>query len=126
MLADPSDPRREDGFLTARELLALDLSGIELATLSACGTARGQALNGEGVRGLGWALTAAGARSLVLSQWNISDDATVGWMETFYTALKRGQSKAAALRHAALTTRKIPDQEHPYYWAAFLLLGNAL
>ncbi len=126
VLADPSDPSRDDGFLTARELLGLDLSGIDLATLSACGTARGQALNGEGVRGLGWALTAAGARSLVLSQWNISDTVTVGWMTAFYTALKRGQSKSAALRDAALTTRKIPGQEHPYYWAPFLLIGRSL
>ena len=126
VLSDPSEPLRDDGFLTARELMGLDLSGVELATLSACNTARGQILTGEGVRGLSWALTAAGARNLVLSQWSVADDSTVVWMETFYTALKRGQSKPAALRHAAQTARKTPNREHPYYWAAFILVGRGL
>ncbi|WP_395093823.1 CHAT domain-containing protein [Armatimonas sp.] len=126
VLSDPSEPLRDDGFLTARELLGLDLSGVELATLSACNTARGQILTGEGVRGLSWALTAAGARNLVLSQWSVADDSTVVWMETFYTALKRGQSKPVALCHAAQTARKTPNREHPYYWAAFILVGRGL
>ena len=126
VLSDPSEPLRDDGFLTARELMGLDLSGVELATLSACNTARGQILTGEGVRGLSWALTAAGARNLVLSQWSVADASTVVWMETFYTALKRGQSKPAALRHAAQTARKTPDREHPYHWAAFILVGRGL
>ncbi|WP_309716973.1 CHAT domain-containing protein [Armatimonas sp.] len=126
VLSDPDDPTREDGFLTARELLGLDLSGVELATLSACNTARGETLTGEGVRGLSWALTAAGARNLILSQWSIQDEATVVWMTAFYTALKRGQSKPDALRHAAQSVRKAPDRSHPYYWAAFLLIGSGL
>ena len=126
VLSDPSEPLRDDGFLTVRELMGLDLSGVELATLSACNTARGQILTGEGVRGLSWALTAAGARNLVLSQWSVADASTVVWMETFYTALKRGQSKPAALRHAAQTARKTPDREHPYHWAAFILVGRGL
>ena len=126
VLSDPSEPLRDDGFLTARELMGLDLSGVELATLSACNTARGQILTGEGVRGLSWALTAAGARNLVLSQWSVADASTVVWMETFYTALKRGQSKPAALRDAAQTARKTPDREHPYHWAAFILVGRGL
>ncbi|MBB6048514.1 CHAT domain-containing protein [Armatimonas rosea] len=126
VLSDPTDLSREDGFLTARELMGLDLSGLELVTLSACNTARGQLLTGEGVRGLSWALTAAGARNLVLSQWSVPDEATVVGMQAFYAALKRGLSKPAALRHASLEQRKLPGREHPYYWGAFILIGSGL
>ena len=123
VLSDPEDPLREDGFLTARELAEQDLTGLELATLSACNTARGQLLTGEGVRGLSWALTVAGARHLVLSQWSVADDATADYMEGFYTALHQGKSKPHALQHAAQALRQQPGRAHPYYWAAFILIG---
>lgn len=123
VLSAPDDPQREDGFLTARELVEQDLTGLELATLSACNTARGQLLTGDGVRGLSWALTVAGARNLVLSQWSVADEATADYMDAFYTALQQGKSKPRALQHAAQVLRQQPSRAHPYYWAAFILIG---
>lgn len=114
----------EDGFLTARELLDLDLSRVELVTLSACNTARGKNQAGEGILGLTWALFAAGCPTQVLSQWAVNDASTATLMEQFYANLKAGQSKAAALRQAALFVAKQSQTAHPYYWAPFVLFGS--
>ena len=114
----------EDGFLTARELLDLDLSHVEMTVLSACNTARGQNQSGEGVVGLTWALFAAGCPTQVLSQWAVNDASTATLMEQFYTNLKAGKPKAEALRQAALTVSGNPATTHPYYWAPFVLVGS--
>ena len=114
----------EDGFLTARELLDLDLSNVEMTVLSACNTARGQNQRGEGVVGLTWALFAAGCPTQVLSQWAVNDASTATLMEQFYANLKAGKPKAEALRQAALTVSGNPATAHPYYWAPFVLFGS--
>lgn len=113
----------EDGFLTARELLDMDLSHVELVTLSACNTARGQNQDGEGMVGLTWSLFAAGCPTQVLSQWAVNDQSTATLMEQFYANLKAGNPKAEALRQAALFVSKRPQTAHPYYWAPFVLFG---
>ena len=114
----------EDGFLTARELLDLDLSHVEMVTLSACNTARGQNQSGEGVVGLTWALFAAGCPTQVLSQWAVNDASTASLMEQFYANLKVGKPKAKALRQAALSVSRHSATAHPYYWAPFVLFGS--
>ena len=114
----------EDGFLTARELLELDLSQVEMTVLSACNTARGGQQKGEGIVGLTWALFAAGCPTQVLSQWAVNDASTATLMTRFYTQLKAGTSKADALRQAALSVSRQPATAHPYYWAPFILIGN--
>ena len=114
----------EDGFLTARELLDLDLSHVEMTVLSACNTARGVNQSGEGVVGLTWALFAAGCPTQVLSQWAVNDASTATLMEQFYANLKAGKPKAEALRQAALSVSRNPATAHPYYWAPFVLFGS--
>ncbi|WP_395094204.1 CHAT domain-containing protein [Armatimonas sp.] len=124
VLANPTPCSGDDGFLTAREIFELDLSGVELVVLSACNTARGQKQGGEGVVGLTWALFAAGCPTQVLSQWAVDDASTATLMNQFYAGMGKGQSKASALRSAALQLRQSQRYTHPYYWAPFVLIGD--
>lgn len=121
VLSAPGPDSKEDGQLEAREIMDLQLHA-DLVTLSACETGRGKVQPGEGLLGLAWALTAAGAKGLVVSQWKVSDDATKELMASFYRNLAAGQDKASALRAAALELRG--TQSHPYYWAPFLMMGS--
>ncbi|MBX9792247.1 MAG: CHAT domain-containing protein [Pirellulales bacterium] len=96
-------PQGDDGILTAAEVAALDLSGCELVTLSACETGLGATAGGEGVLGLQRAFQIAGARSTVTSLWKVHDDATRALMTEFYTNLwQRKLGKLEALRRAQL------------------------
>ncbi|NEO85096.1 MAG: CHAT domain-containing protein [Spirulina sp. SIO3F2] len=110
----------DDGFLTAREIVTLDLNA-ELAVLSACDTGNGEIANGEGVVGLSRAFFRAGAASLVVSLWAILDQPTATLMENFYLELNAGADKATALRQAMLTTRE--QFPAPGNWAAFTVMG---
>jgi CHAT domain-containing protein len=105
-----ADP--EHGGLSALEVSGLDLRGCELAVLSACDTGRGTVALGEGVLGLQWGFQAAGARTVVSSQWSVSDAATSLLMEEFYAHLwsKKGMSRLEALRQAQLTVLRQPDR----------------
>ncbi|MCP9826461.1 CHAT domain-containing protein, partial [Synechococcus sp. EJ6-Ellesmere] len=120
--ANPSD----DGYLTAAEAAGLQLEGTELVVLSACSTGQGDIRTGEGVYGLQRALTVAGARSTLLSLWKVDDRATAAFMETFYTRLKTGAGRAEALAatQAEYRSHPIPAWRHPYYWAAWQLVGD--
>lgn len=116
----------EDGFLQVNEVFNLKLHA-ELVTLSACHTGQGKLVNGEGVVGLTRAFQYAGARSLVVSLWSINDQSTAKFMEKFYQYRQRGETKTAALRRAKLDfiNGKIISWQHPFYWAPFVLQGEA-
>jgi tetratricopeptide (TPR) repeat protein len=108
--------------LTARRVLSLSLRA-DLVTLSACQTGLGK-IAGEGMIGLSRSFLIAGARSVVVSQWSIDDDATIGFMQSFYRDyLRQGGDKAQALRRAMLSLRGKPRTAHPRYWGAFTLIG---
>lgn len=95
-----------------------------MLVLSACETARGANKQGEGLIGLTWAAFVAGVPTQVVSQWSVDDEATAQLMGGFYQELKRGLSKDAALRQAALTIMRDGKHQHPFYWAPFLLMGD--
>jgi CHAT domain-containing protein len=118
--------RLADGQLNAIDAFSLDLKACELVTMSGCET--GLALSGGGDEqlGLGRAFLAAGATSLVLSLWPVEDNATNELMQLFYQYLLKGESKAQALRAAQcqLLDSTSSDYTHPYYWAAFRLVGD--
>jgi CHAT domain-containing protein/Tfp pilus assembly protein PilF len=116
------DDPAEDGFLQAREVYNLKLAA-ELAVLSACQTGRGKLITGEGVLGLTRTFLYAGARSVVVSLWNINDQATARFMGYFYKHLSQGESKEEALRQAKLEMIH-SGYSHPRYWAAFVLIGD--
>ncbi|MEO7728161.1 MAG: CHAT domain-containing protein [Burkholderiales bacterium] len=110
----------DEGWLTADEI-AKTKTRAELVVLSACDTGRGL-INDDGVIGLSRAWIAAGAPSVVVSLWQIPDDATRDLMVAFYQQLAAGTRKAEALRLAMLETRKKYPQ--PFNWAAFTLIGE--
>lgn len=116
----------EDGFLQARELAEMELNA-EMVVLSACETALGQKVGGEGVVGLSWALFVGGAESTVTSQWQVPDDSTRTLMVEFYRRLLRaGVDRAEAMRQAQLTLYRDKRHAHPYHWAPFTLSGQWL
>lgn len=112
----------EDGLLTAADVSGLDLHGTELVVLSACETGLGQVHTGEGVFGLRRAFVLAGARTLVMSLWEIPDDETAQLMEGFYRRVLAGLPRASALREAQLELRT--TRPEPFYWGAFICEGD--
>ena len=118
-----------DGILTALEASNLDLWGTKLVTLSACDTGIGEIRNGEGVYGLRRAFFLAGAETLVMSLWPVSDYVTRELMDGYYAGLKKGLGRGDALRQAKLAMlaqgggRQHPFQ-HPFYWASFIQAGE--
>lgn len=113
----------DDGFLQAREISNFEMNA-DLVTLSACQSGLGKVLDGEGVQGLSRAFFLAGARSVIVSLWNVNDGATGELMRQFYIGLKAGLAKDEALRAAKLAVRRQPRWRHPYYWAPFVLQGD--
>ncbi len=116
--------RLQDGFVRAHELRELDLSA-DLVVLSACRTGLGREIAGEGVLGVTRGLMLAGARRVVVSHWDVDDEATAELMVRFYTAMRRdGLTPAAALRAAELSMLDEPAWTAPAHWAAFSLHGD--
>ena len=112
-----------DGALQAWEIFSQLKLRAELVVLSACDTARGDIVRGEGVVGLTRALEYAGARSIVATQWSVaSGDSTAHLMEEFHRDLRKGEAKDEALKDAMATVRK--EHPQPFYWAPFILLGD--
>lgn len=112
------------GILTALEATNLDLWGTKLVTLSACDTGVGEIKNGEGVYGLRRSFVLAGAETLVMSLWPVSDYVTREMMTAYYKGLKQGLGRGEALRQAELAMLKRKDRRHPFYWASFIQSGE--
>ncbi len=111
--------------LSARRVMSLPLKA-DLVTLSACQTGLGR-VAGDGVIGLSRAFLIAGARSVLVSQWSIDDEATIALMEAFYRRyLQEGMDKAHALQRAMRDLRANPRYSQPRYWAPFALIGAEL
>ena len=115
-----------DGQLNALDAFSLDLQGCELVTLSGCETGLSLSGGGDEQLGLGRAFLAAGASSLVMSLWPVEDVATSLLMQHFYERLLAGDSRVEALcaaqRH--LLAQSSTLHAHPYFWAAFRLVGS--
>jgi CHAT domain-containing protein len=112
-----------DGFVRVADLYHLDVDS-DMVVLSACKTALGKELRGEGIVGLVSGFMHAGTPRVVASFWDVKDAATAELMKRFYRGLfVNGQSPAAALRSAQRSMRKEERFQSPYYWAAFSLYG---
>ena len=127
-------PSEQDGVLTMSEVLARWRIKADLVVLSGCETARGERVAGEGLIGFPYAFMQRGTRSVIASLWKVDDQVTAVLMHRFYLNLygdhRAAPSKARALadaKHALRATRG-PDGGRPYadpfYWAAFILIGE--
>ena len=118
----------EDGILTAEEIAAMDLSGVEWTVLSACDTGVGEVKTGEGVLGLRRSFQIAGVNTLIMSLWAVQDEAALEWMGNLYAARGDGMSTARAVQNAAVRMierrREAGRSTHPFYWGAFVAAGD--
>jgi CHAT domain-containing protein len=112
-----------DAWLTTLDIFGLELDA-SLVTLSGCHTGRSVIGGGEELLGLARAFFAAGASSLLLSLWAVEDGSAAEFMQLYYGALVRGESKAGALRHAQRAFIADDRYRHPYFWAPFALIGD--
>lgn len=115
----------QNGFLRLNEVYNLKLSA-DLVVLSACQTALGKEIRGEGLVGLTRGFMYAGAPRVLASLWKVDDRATAELMKQFYGAMLKGtgQRPAEALRAAQIAMWKTKGWEAPYYWGAFVLQGD--
>lgn len=113
----------DNGIVTAEEISHLDLGGTKLVVLSACETALGKTYSGEGIYGLQRAFLQAGAESVVISLWEVSDEATRLLMTEFYkNLLVKDMPKYSAFNAAKLSVKE--KYPHPHYWAPFIMVGR--
>jgi CHAT domain-containing protein len=120
------DPKgvRQNGLMPLHDIHTLNLSA-ELTVLSACQTALGKDISGEGLVGLTHSFMSAGSKSVMASLWKVDDRATAYLMTRFYESLLRqGMSTGAALRAAKLKMIKEKQWRMPYFWAGFVLQGE--
>ncbi len=100
----------------------MDLSGTDPAVLSACKTGLGDIKNGEGVYGLQRAFAEAGAKTLIMSLWEVPDKETQELMTRFYNYLFSGYTVRKAFDQARNDLRYMNPE--PYYWAGFVIIGG--
>lgn len=119
-----NEGKEKQGFLTLNEIFNLNLNA-RMVTLSACQTALGKQVDGEGLVGLTRAFLYAGTKSLTVSLWNVNDKSTAELMVRFYKEIfENNLPPSEALRQAQLSIMKEPQWQLPYYWAAFQLQGT--
>lgn len=115
---------RKNGLMPLYDIYNLDLSA-DLTVLSACQTALGKDVKGEGLVGLAHSFMSAGSRSVVASLWKVDDRATAALMKDFYESmLRKGVAPATALRTAKLKMIQDKRWRAPFYWAGFVFQGD--
>ena len=114
----------EDGILQAHEIFPLNLNA-DLVTLSSCFSGFGEIDPNEGNLGIYRSFLIAGAKSVIISLWNVEDESTSILFSKFYEYLKEGNSKAKSLRLAKMYLKNETRFSHPFYWAPFILMGES-
>jgi CHAT domain-containing protein/Tfp pilus assembly protein PilF len=115
----------EDGMLNTYELFGMNLNA-RLAVLSACNTGSGRLIEGEGIMNLARGFIYAGVPSIVMTLWSVEDQTSATIVKKFYRYLDNGEPKDEALRKAKLDLLDEGDMlhAHPYYWAAYVSIGD--
>mgnify|MGYP001166804495 CR=1 FL=1 len=114
----------EDGILQNHEIYPLNLNA-DLVTLSSCFSGFGEIDPNEGNMGIYRSFLIAGAKSVIISLWNVEDESTSILFTKFYEKLKEGKSKAESLRLAKMHLKNKTRFDHPFYWAPFILMGES-
>lgn len=124
---------KDDGIITAEELAGLNLNGTKLLVLSACETALGETVRGQGISGLRMASQAAGVNTMLISLWKVEDEGTQKFMQAFYERLWK--EKQGSLQALQSTKKEWIEKQRkntpgtgsiysPKVWAAFILSGE--
>ena len=121
-LAREPGTKERDGFLSLSEAMRLKLNA-DVVALTACVTGLGKEVAGEGVMGMGRAFQYAGAKSVLVSLWSVSESSTTKLVSRFFTHLKAGTDKVKSLRTARKEIRNAGFR-HPFFWAPFILIGE--
>ncbi len=115
-------PPGTDGFLRMTEVMSLKMQA-DVVALTGCQTALGDQVSGEGVMSMGRAFQYSGAQSVLITLWSVDETASVKLVEAFFREIRGGKGKLAALANARSEIRK-QGYEHPFFWAAFTLVGE--
>jgi len=113
----------EEGHVTALEMFALPLEKNSFVVLSACETGKVKSTQSNETLGIVRALIYAGADALLLSSWEVNEEATSLWMRTFYEVAQKENLKEAS-RQAIIKVKNTPKFKHPHYWAGFSMIGK--
>ena len=115
-------PPGTDGYLKMTEVMGLNMNA-DIVALTACQTGLGKRTAGEGTMGMGRAFQYAGARSVLMSLWSVSELQSVNLVKSFFRNMKDGKNKLEALALARGEIRK-KGFDHPFFWAGFILVGE--
>ncbi|MEZ5072549.1 MAG: CHAT domain-containing protein [Bacteroidales bacterium] len=121
----PDEDSLPDRYLFDYEIESLDLNS-KLVVLNTCESGEGRLYDGEGLFSISRGFVLGGADAVLHTQWPIDDRIGKNMILSFYKALERGESKSKALRKAqrAYLESAYPHFRHPYYWAAYQVLGD--
>ncbi len=117
-------PPRADNLLRMSTVMSLNLNA-QIVTLLACQTGLGRHIAGEGTMGMGRAFQYAGAKSVLMSMWSIDEKPSVLLVKRFLQELSSGKNKIDALQAARKHVRAV-GYDHPFFWSAFILVGEDL
>ncbi len=123
LFLNPSN--ENDGILHTYEIYNLELTS-QLVILSACNTAQGKLVKGEGIQSLERAFQYAGSPAMISTFWTVDDASSSLLMQSFLKNIKSGEAKDEALQNAKLhyLQNARPEARSPYYWSSFKLTGN--
>jgi CHAT domain-containing protein len=115
----------QDGLIEGREIAEMNLNA-EMVVLSACETARGREIDGEGIVGLAWSFAAAGTPTIIASNWKVDSQTTADFMIDFYTELNghSARNKAQALQKTAVKSLRASRSRPPFFWSGFAIYGD--
>ncbi len=122
ILTLPNQPVGQDGFLRMSEVMGLKLNA-DMVALTACQSGLGRIVSGEGTMGMGRAFQYAGAKSVLMSLWSVAESSSVDLVTSFFKHVREGKNKLEAMKLAREDISKA-GYDHPFFWAAFILVGE--